>query len=216
MQLDLLIAGVIGYLYLLILLTFHEFAHAWTALKCGDDTALRLGRVSLNPAVHVDMLGTVILPMVFILMGAMGAGGGFFFGWAKPVPFNPARLRSPRVDSVLIALAGPAMNLLLAAAILPLARLGYAVNSEMLVQFAVQMADISLILCFFNLLPIPPLDGSHVLRYLTGMSDMTYYKLAQVGFFLVILVIQIPIVRAVMNGARFGTLALLANLYGVR
>ncbi|HVY71801.1 MAG TPA: site-2 protease family protein, partial [Verrucomicrobiae bacterium] len=101
--------GLAGYVYLLILLTFHEFAHAWTAWKCGDDTAKNLGRVSLNPVVHMDPVGTVLLPLLFIIIGSK-AGVPLFFGWAKPVPVNIHNLRRGRIDDTFIAMAGPAMN----------------------------------------------------------------------------------------------------------
>src|ERR1035437_1803482 len=93
----LLIDGLILYLGLLVLLTFHEFGHAWMAWKCGDDTALSQGRVSLNPLVHIDLIGTVAVPLLLIFM----APGGFFAGWAKPVPVNPDNFRNPRADDIM-------------------------------------------------------------------------------------------------------------------
>jgi Zn-dependent protease len=191
----LLIDGLILYLGLLVLLTFHEFGHAWMAWRLGDNTAHSQGRVSLNPLVHIDPIGTVVLPLLMIFM----APAGFFIGWAKPVPVNPDNLRNPRSDDIMITLAGPWMNLLLAIAIMGLARLGYAANASGLVEVCLNLAHLSLLLCFFNLLPIPPLDGSHVVRSLIGMSYETYHQIARYGIFILILVLQIPLVQRTLD-----------------
>jgi Zn-dependent protease len=191
----LLIDGLILYLGLLVLLTFHEFGHAWMAWKCGDDTALSQGRVSLNPLVHIDLLGTVVLPLLLILF----APGGFFVGWAKPVPVNPDNLRNPRADDIMVSLAGPWMNLLLAIAIMALAWVGYMVHSSGMEEVCLNMARLSLLLCFFNLLPIPPLDGSQIARGLIGMSYETYHQIARYGIFILIVVLQIRVVQQTLD-----------------
>ena len=126
------------------------------------------GRCSLNPVVHIDPIGTVLLPLMMIFLSP--GVSRFMIGWAKPVPVNPYNLRNPRADDILVTMAGPAMNLILAVALVALARVGLLVHLEQLTDLCVQMAALSLLLCFFNLIPIPPLDGSHVLRNLTGMS----------------------------------------------
>jgi Zn-dependent protease len=208
-----IIDGLISYLGLIILLTFHEFGHAWTALKCGDDTAKLQGRVSLNPIVHIDPIGTILLPlmMIFLPFGV----SRFMIGWAKPVPVNPYHLRNPRVDDILVTMAGPAMNLILAVALVALARVGLLIHLEPMAVVCWQFASLSLLLCFFNLIPIPPLDGSHVLRNLTGMSWKTYANFARFGFIAVIVAIQIPQVRQTLWFAVNGTLLLLAMIFGV-
>src|ERR1043165_6715801 len=110
-----LLDGLVAYLCFIPVLTLHEFAHAWVAWKCGDDTARNLGRVSLNPIVHMDLIGTVILPLLALyLQMTNSALSGFIIGWGKPVPVNPSNLRNPRRDDTLIALAGPGMNFVLA------------------------------------------------------------------------------------------------------
>src|SRR5882724_688211 len=185
--------GLIFYLGLVILLTFHEFAHAWMAWKCGDDTARLQGRLSLNPIVHIDPIGTVLLPLVMIF--ASPTVGRFLIGWAKPVPFNPANLRNRWRDEMLIAMAGPAMNIILAVALVAFARVALIFQSADVVVLFLQMARLSLLLCFFNLIPIPPLDGSHVMRNLSGMSYETYMNLCRFGFIGIILVLQIPGIR---------------------
>ncbi len=191
----LLIDGLILYLGLLVLLTFHEFGHAWMAWRFGDNTAQAQGRVSLNPLVHIDPLGTVVLPLLMVFL----APGGFLIGWAKPVPVNPENLRNPRSDEIMVTLAGPWMNLLLAIAIMALARLGYGVHSHGLTEVCLNLAHLSLLLCFFNLLPIPPLDGSQVVRGLIGMSHETYQQIARYGILILIVVLQIPLVQRLLD-----------------
>jgi len=208
-----IIEGLISYLGLIVLLTFHEFGHAWTAEKCGDDTARLHGRCSLNPIVHIDPIGTVLLPLMMIFLSP--GISRFMIGWAKPVPVNPHNLRNPHVDDILVSMAGPAMNLILAVVLVGLARVGLLAHTGQLTGLCMQMAALSLLLCFFNLIPIPPLDGSHVLRNLTGMSWEAYAKFAQFGFIAVIVVLQVPQVRLVLSLAVNGTLVLLGTIFGI-
>jgi Zn-dependent protease len=213
---NLIFDGLLSYVLLLILLTFHEFAHAWTAWKCGDDTAKDLGRVSLNPVVHMDLLGTVVLPLVVVFLSAANSSlANFIIGWGKPVPVNPYNLRHRRRDDTLVALAGPAMNLALAVVIMVLARIFVSAGLQSMVEVAVRMTIISLVLCFFNLLPIPPLDGSHVIKNLIGMKDETYIRLCQFGFIIVILAIQLPFVQGAIHFATKGTFVLISRAVGL-
>jgi len=195
-----IIDGLIFYLGLIVLLTFHEYGHAWMASKCGDDTAKDQGRCSLNPMVHIDPIGTVLMPLLMIGLSIAGSGlAGFLIGWAKPVPVNIHNLRNPKLDDILISMAGPWMNVLLAVVLMGLARVAVAAGSEDLAVLAAQIARLSLLLCFFNLIPIPPLDGSHVLRVVTGMSYETYWQFARFGFLLVIIAMQMPFVVQPLN-----------------
>jgi Zn-dependent protease len=205
--------GLIQYLMLVGLLTFHEFGHAWTAMKCGDDTARLQGRVSLNPLVHIDPIGTVLLPL-FMIFGPTGVSR-FMIGWAKPVPVNPYNLRNKNLDDSLVTMAGPGMNLILAVVLVALMRVGLAFHFPEMVELCERAATLSLLLCFFNLIPIPPLDGSHILRVATGMSWETYANFARFGFIIVIVVIQIPFVQEVISSAVVGTLVLLGTIFGV-
>lgn len=207
-----LIDGLILYLGLLVLLTFHEYGHAWMASRCGDDTARLQGRCSLNPLVHMDLVGTVILPLLMIFWPGAGR---FLVGWAKPVPVNPHNLGHPRRDEILIAMAGPAMNVLLALGLLILARLSMLLGAASFGVFLGELAFLSLLLCFFNLIPIPPLDGSYLMRHLTGMSYETYHRIAQYGFLLLILVLQVPGVREVLRGVTHATWVAFAGLVGL-
>lgn len=204
--------GLILYLILLGSLSVHEWAHAWTADKLGDPTARSLGRVTLNPIAHIDPIGTVFLPLLMILMPVPFA----IFGWGKPVPVDRRNLSKPVRDDVLIAMAGPLSNLLIlifAAVLVGLyLRITGADSIAMPLQFVFM---INLVLMIFNLLPIPPLDGSHVFRHAVGMTDMTYFKLAQWGFVILIVLINFPPFRALLGGAIQGGFGLVLALVGM-
>jgi Zn-dependent protease len=204
--------GLIQYLMLVALLTFHEYGHAWTAMKCGDDTARLQGRVSLNPVVHIDPIGTVLLPLLMIFMPGAGR---FLIGWAKPVPVNPYNLNKPKRDDILVTMAGPGINLLLAAVLVVAAKASLVFHSVPAADYFVQAAGLSLVLCFFNLIPVPPLDGSHILRVATGMSHETYANFARFGFIIVIVLLQIPPVRWALGFVTYGTLDVLLRIFGV-
>ena len=152
-----------------IAITFHEAAHGWMAERLGDDTARRLGRVTLNPAKHVDPFGTIILPGLLLLLRAP-----FIFGYAKPVPVNFGRLNNPKRDMIWVALAGPGMNILLA--LVSAFGLRYAIHlpdvaAGWVAENLWNSLVINVVLAVFNMLPIPPLDGG---RVLTGLLPMPY------------------------------------------
>lgn len=188
MQSSDIVIAVFTFVLLLFSLSVHESAHAWTASRLGDQTARMLGRVSLNPMDHIDPIGTLLLPALMIFGPLFGFNffGGFLFGWAKPVPIISRNFRNFKRDDMLVSLAGPASNLLLAfiafagLAILEITipdgrnvvpatflssifRTGEVVSSPLALLCSVAFL-LNLTLCIFNLLPIPPLDGSHVLR----------------------------------------------------
>jgi Zn-dependent protease len=211
-----LIDGLIMYLGLVILLTFHEFGHAWMAWKCGDETARSQGRVSLNPLVHIDPIGTVLIPLAAIFLSMKGSiAASFLIGWARPVPVNPDNLRSPRVDDILVTLAGPWMNVILAIVLLGLARIAQVAHVGSMVEIFGQWAFVSLLLCFFNMLPIPPLDGSQVARSLLNISYEAYYEFARYGFLILIVVLQIPFVRQIISSLTYSTWTTMAGWFGL-
>ncbi len=172
---------------LVVAIILHEVSHGVVALWFGDDTAKRAGRLTLNPVPHVDPFGSIVLP-------AMGALAGLpVLGYAKPVPVNPMRLRSPRRDMVFVSLAGPATNFLLMAIAAVIARamfqgggdLGRAIDDsspDLLLEIVVFFAIVNLLLGVFNLLPIPPLDGSALLERLLPSDWLpTWYKFRPYG-----------------------------------
>ncbi len=174
------LAVVIGFGVLLLSLTIHEAAHALTADRLGDPTARSLGRVSLNPLAHIDLLGTVVLPLIAIVSHLP------IIGWAKPVPVNARNLRHPQRDFAIIAAAGPISNLLQATVAAVLFRLfvpdAYSVSGPF--QYALLIAvQVNLLLAFFNLIPVPPLDGGNVLMGLLP-PDLAYRfsQLRRFGF----------------------------------
>ena len=183
----------IVFIVLLFSLTVHETAHAWTADRLGDPTGRLLGRISLNPLVHIDWVGTVLFPLIGLL------GGGFFFGWAKPVPVNLGRLRRGRTDFMLVAAAGPASNLLIAIAasvllaVVPWESLlaGSRDVATPLFTLLSRALTLNVLLAVFNMLPIPPLDGGTVLGgLLPGALARRFDALRPYGF-LILLVLMV-------------------------
>lgn len=153
--------------------------------------------------------------LMALLMIFLPGAGRFLIGWAKPVPVNPYNLRNKNFDDILVTIAGPGMNLLLAILLVALARVGMMLHSDAMITLCVQAAALSLILCFFNLIPVPPLDGSQILRVLTGMSYEAYANFARFGFIIVIVLLNIPQVRDTLGAVTFGTLAVLLKIFGV-
>ena len=178
---------------LVIAIVFHEVAHGWTALALGDPTAKEQRRLSLNPIRHVDPVGTVIVP------GALALFGGPVFGWAKPVPVRQDRLDNPRYGMMAVAAAGPASNLvmaLIAAVALGLIAATLTTPPGAVLTWVLTGLNyfilINIFLALFNLLPIPPFDGSHIVQGLLPRSMAAQYaKLQQVGMFLLIALIAI-------------------------
>jgi len=197
-------------LVLVFSLTVHESAHALTALRMGDDTAWRLGRVTLNPLPHIDPIGSIVVPLVMALLP-----GGLMFGWAKPVPVDMRRLGNPMRDHAVIAAAGPASNLVLAGVFAVLLGLltGYAhlrlqsgaadlgaafTFLRLLFWYGVLW---NIVLALFNLIPLPPLDGSRiVMATLKGDLARSYARLTPYGFVLVILLMNVGLGRVLQRG----------------
>jgi Zn-dependent protease len=175
-------AALINVSLLWLLTAPHEFAHAWVATLLGDDTPKREGRVTLNPLAHVDWLGTAILPFLTSLLG------GGFLGWGRPVNTNPAQLRWGMNGLALVALAGPASNVVFAVVLAAVA-VALATLAPALANYCAQGVRLSLYLAIFNLLPVPPLDGSKLLLA-ARIPYFIYAELARFGFVLLIVALS--------------------------
>jgi Zn-dependent protease len=223
LQPDDIVTGVFRFVILILSITVHECAHAWTASRLGDQTARMEGRVTLNPANHIDPLGTLLIPAVAIFGHLIGLGsiGRYLIGWGRPCPVNTRNFQKLVRDDSLVTLAGPASNLLLALmafALLAALRLvahGWRIPEDFLLYangFALLCylaMQINIMLFFFNLLPIPPLDGSHIVRHQLPYNWLNAYD--SVGMFGIILMIVVggPIVGFLMNpvmGLLYGAL----------
>lgn len=183
------LAGIFLGLSIVPAIVLHEVSHGFIADRLGDPTARLAGRLSLNPVRHIDPFGTLILPGILIAMSIAGVGSGVVFGWAKPVPVSLRKMERPYFDGMLVGLAGPGTNLVLALGGM-LALRAMALASGRLVQFLVLWTLTNVILMVFNLLPIPPLDGSSVVTWLLpGRLRRTYLSLGRFGTLLLLFVI---------------------------
>ncbi len=173
-------------LFAIIILIFsaiiHEYMHGYVAYSLGDSTARDAGRLTFNPIAHIDLWGSILLPLFMVVLNT-----GFIFGWAKPVPFNPYRLRNQKYGPAMVAIAGPAGNLILAIMFgLVLRFLPF--GNEMFSALIALIVYINLVLMIFNLVPIPPLDGSKVLAaFLPIRAQEKFFQLERYGFFLVLI-----------------------------
>lgn len=215
MDIDAIVRGIsIWALPVIFAVVLHEVAHGWMADRLGDNTARFMGRLTLNPIKHIDPIGTILIPIMLLV-----AGSPFLFGYAKPVPVDFRKLRNPRRDMVWVAAAGPATNLLLALA------------STLLLAVAVQMPEgmiwmaqplalmcqasiiINLVLCIFNLIPLPPLDGGRVaVGLLPGPMAYQLARIEPYGFMIIVVLLIFGILQEVIGPLVMGGSYLLINL----
>lgn len=179
------------FLMFIPILTFHEAAHAWAAHLLGDDTARNQGRLTLNPIPHIDPIGTLLIPGISLFMS-----GFSLIGWGKPVPIDSTQFRNWRRDEVIVALAGPFSNLLLATVILLAAR--WLPAGDGLRELAKDFTTIAVFLAVFNMLPIPPLDGWYPLKNAFRLPDDLVYRGGIWWFFLLLFLINLPPVQVAL------------------
>lgn len=183
-----LFSTLLSFVPLVLAITLHEAAHGYMALKCGDDTARRQGRLTLNPIKHIDPVGTLVLPFLLFLVKAP-----FLFGYAKPVPVNFARLRRPRQDMIWVALAGPGMNMLLAILSLFLLKILASFSGAFFSNLLVTSVWINIYLAVLNMIPLPPLDGGRVAVGLLPPSlARPLARLEPYGFFILTGLLFLP------------------------
>lgn len=195
---------------ILFAITVHEVAHGWVANRCGDSTAKDLGRLTLNPLKHIDLVGTVIVPIVLVLLG------GFIFGWAKPVPVDWQKLRHPRRDTALVAIAGPFTNLCMAVFWALFAKIGIWMGA----QAAIEMGKIGImingLLMVLNVLPIPPLDGSRVVSsMLPPRFALIYNQLEPYGLLILLGLLAFGVLGKVLWPVAMGFTQAIHTLFGI-
>jgi Zn-dependent protease len=211
--------GIISALIMVVVLIFsaiaHEVAHGYVAERLGDPTARLMGRLTLNPVKHIDPIMSIFLPLVLIL-----SGSPVVFGAAKPVPVDPFNFREPRKDMALVSIAGPLTNILIAIVASVIFKISSAFittpGMDLLSSLLFIVMQINLILAIFNLIPIPPLDGSKVLALILpeGLAN-TYLSFGSIGFFVIFLLLLFPIGGLSLGNFIFNLLGFALKLLGI-
>ena len=196
-------------------ITVHEVAHGWMAKQYGDKTAEKQGRLTLNPLKHIDILGTIIIPGLLLITFT-----GFIFGWAKPVPVDARNFKNPKKDMMMVALAGPLSNLLMAIGWAGLARIGIAIDMEAismpLIYSGVAGISINLVLALINMLPIPPLDGSRIVSgLLPDYWAWQFNKLERFGFIILLILLATNTLGLILGYPMFYAQKLFFSLAGL-
>jgi len=180
---------ILNFVIIFFSLVLHEVSHGHAAKMLGDDTAEKYGRLSLNPLKHIDMVGTILVPFIMIMLAKITNTRPIVFGWAKPVPVNPYNLKNPRRDMALVALAGPLSNFLLASVMAIIIRLnGFLGLSSDIISWLIIIVYLNVLWMVFNLVPIPPLDGSKILFYFVKNADLEA-TLNRFGFMILMIII---------------------------
>ncbi|HAZ30047.1 TPA: site-2 protease family protein [Candidatus Acetothermia bacterium] len=209
-----LIHGLMAVGALLVCVVPHEVAHGYVAWKLGDPTAKAAGRLTLNPIKHLDPIGSVVVPLGLLLLRQF-AGFPFVFGWAKPVPVNPYYFRDTWGGMLYVSLAGPGTNILMALAAAGFGRvlIAMGVGNQWILAFLALIVFLSLFLALFNLVPVPPLDGSKILAYFLPVRwRIALLRWEQFGFVIVIALLLLGVLEVVFQGAE----AIAFRLIGIR
>jgi Zn-dependent protease len=199
----------------LFAVTVHETAHGFVANIFGDKTALLLGRLTLNPIKHIDIIGTIIVPLFCLILG------GFVFGWAKPVPINPRNLRNPKRDMAFVAFAGPFSNLLMALIWALIAKMGIILAGNfsftaILIKVCEAGIYINLVLMILNLIPIPPLDGSRVVSSILPTNLATIYdRIEPYGFIILIILLVTNVLSKILGPALMWLQQFISHIFAI-
>ena len=218
---DEIIQGIAIYaLPVILAITMHEAAHGYIAKKFGDLTAFNAGRISLNPARHIDPVGTILVPLSLFVLSKLTIGAGFLFGWAKPVPVNFANLRHPKRDMLWVAAAGPGANLLMAFFWALVIKLGIVMPEHDFVKPMVLMGiagiEINVILMVLNLLPLPPLDGGRMaVSLLPHRIAYQFAKIEPYGFMILLGLLFSGVLGAVIGPAVTWTKLMIVSIFGL-
>ncbi len=210
----------VAILPLLFAITVHEVAHGWVALRLGDPTAQMMGRLTLNPIRHIDPFGTVLLPIMLIVLSKVAGTPPFVFGWAKPVPVTWENLRNPKRDMALVALAGPMSNLLMAILWAVVTKIGYLLGAGALGLPLILMGTFgilfNLVLMVLNLFPLPPLDGGRILTsVLPGPMAWQVGRIEPYGFLIILLLLATGVLWSIMGPVIDWFYTLLHTLFGI-
>ena len=216
MELSLIQNITILALPILFAVTLHEVAHGWVASFCGDQTARLSGRLSLNPIRHIDLIGTIIVPLLLMLMS------NFIFGWAKPVPVDARNMRHPRRDMAIVALAGPLSNIIMAFLWGCIAKIGIMIDGgdgwfgKPLVLMGAAGIQINVMLAVLNLIPLPPLDGGRVLTgILPRRAAYAFSQIEPYGFIILILLMVTGVLFYIMAPMVFILINLIGGVFGL-
>ncbi len=219
---DSIIQGIaIWALPVILAITLHEAAHGYVARHFGDLTAYTQGRISLNPIRHIDLMGTIIVPLVLFTLSKLTVGTGFLFGWAKPVPVNFGKLRRPKYDMLWVAAAGPGANLFMAFLWALVMKLGLSLPESELTKPMLLMGEagieINVILMVLNLLPLPPLDGGRMaISLLPHAMARHFARIEPYGFMVLLLLLFTGMLSTIIGPSILFTVQVIAALTGLK